>query len=265
MPDRWAEARELDPGAGSALSSCTHRGPICPLWLPLSALGIKVAWGPWRAGSHTDTPFRAAEFPSPTYSWPPGLPRSAGPRHALFLVMVSRSPDWLQEPSEHLALTQGPLGGRPRGAQASVIGGQVGEEGADVRVPCRGEKEAQRGAPALCRTASGTCALSVPTPPAPEPLPSTVLGPARPPPPMPSAEPRSLRTPRPALGRLGVPWAQRTHKLWTAAVWRPCPLPRARSSTLSAWTCRGASTGLRFPCPVGPLTLALPTQVHLWG
>ena len=48
-----------------------------------------------------------------------------------------------------------------------------------MRVPCCGEKEAQRGVPALHGPAPGTCAFSVPIPLAPEPLPSTVLGPTR--------------------------------------------------------------------------------------
>lgn len=135
-----------------------------------------------------------------------------------------------------------------------------------MRVPCRGEKEAQRGAPALCRTASGTCALSVPTPPAPEPLPSTVLGPARPPPPHALCRTQKPEDTTANSGKTGCPVGPAN----TQAVDGCCleALPTA-SCSLQHPVCLDAPWGFYGPpLPLSSrtsLTLALPTQVHLWG
>lgn len=66
----------------------------------------------------------------------------AGPRHVTFSDGGFRSSDWPQMLSRHLALTPWPLG-EPLEAHASVIWVQVGEEGAEVRAPCHGEKEVE--------------------------------------------------------------------------------------------------------------------------
>lgn len=162
----WA----LGLGAGSALSRL-HSGSLCLLGPPRSGPSIKAVQGPRTAGSHTDTPSGQLSFHPSTCTWCPCPWTPCQPCHSS-LMMVSRPPNWLQELSEHLALTQGPLG-RPRGAQASVIRVQEGEERAEMRVECHGVSMLPGPAPV-------PCPLPVPNPPAPEPLPSTVLGPPGP-------------------------------------------------------------------------------------
>lgn len=111
MPEKWT----LELAQGSAWEGCIRgctSGDFCLLRPLLFVPGNKGGQDPRDTGSHTDTPFRAAEFPSVYLgrpSWPPGLflpsMSLAVPRHVIF-----RSPDWPQAASGHLALTHGLLG-----------------------------------------------------------------------------------------------------------------------------------------------------------
>lgn len=144
------------------------------------------------------------------------------------LMMVSRPPKWPQEPSGHLALTQGPLGGLGRLRLQLFPSKWVGW-GIEVRVPRPREKEVEQclggGIPILPGPAPVTYPLSALTPLVHEPLPPPSPRTNQVPTLSPSAEPRRLRTPRPVLGRWGAPWIQQHPQTSRAVVQRPCSLP----------------------------------------
>lgn len=155
-----------------------------------SVPGIKEVQDPWEVGSHADTSFTAAEFSSfflclasPSLSVPPS-------RCVMFSddgFQVPRlASGALRKPGTYPGAPWG-----PREAQTSVISVQVGEGRAEVRELCHGEKEVEQcldGSHAPW-AAPVTYPLSVSTPPVPDPLPPTVLGPTSSPPPPPLQSP----------------------------------------------------------------------------
>lgn len=128
-------------------------------------------------GSAPTIPLGQLSLRPSTYVWPPC---PTGPRCANFSEDGFQGPVWLQEPSEHLALTRGPVGGLGE-LRLQSFGSKLVRRGRSESAGSWGEgsRTGLGAGPTLPGTAPATCPLSVPAPPAPEPLPSTVQGPAR--------------------------------------------------------------------------------------